>query len=102
MTRRPTVLAALSLAVAALAVVPATADWPSFRGPNGNGQAADPLPAGDGPLGLELAWKRPLGSGYSGVSIADDRLVTAFQAGERDAIQSRITPWELSTANFWS
>ena len=60
--------------------------WPTFRGPLGAGRALEGLPPGDGPLALELAWKRPLGSGYSGISIADETLVTAFAAGERDVV----------------
>ena len=60
--------------------------WSTFRGPLGAGSALEALPPGDGPLALELAWKRPLGSGYSGISIADGTLVTAFAAGERDVV----------------
>ena len=88
MTRRAPRFATLSLALLAGAVAapPSVADWPSFRGPHGNGVATDPLPSGDGPLGLELAWKRPLGSGYSGVAVVGDTLVTAFQAGHRDVV----------------
>ena len=58
----------------------------SFRGPLGTGAAAQGLPAGDGPLTLELAWKRLLGSGYSGISLADGKLVTAFSDGLRDYV----------------
>ncbi|MDH3403539.1 MAG: PQQ-binding-like beta-propeller repeat protein [Acidobacteriota bacterium] len=58
--------------------------WPSFRGPNATGAARANLPAGDGPLALQLAWKRPLGSGYSGISVAAGKLVTAFQEDASD------------------
>jgi outer membrane protein assembly factor BamB len=34
-------------------------------------------------LAFELRWKRPLGSGYSGISIAEDTLVTAVDEAER-------------------
>ncbi len=85
---RPHLLVVL---VAALLLFPgvlaaADAPWPIFRGPHGTGVAAEGLPAGDGPLGLDLAWKRPLGSGYSAISVAEGLLVTAFQAGERDVV----------------
>lgn len=33
---------------------------------------------------LDLVWKRPLGSGYSGVSVVDGRAVTMFSDGEFD------------------
>ena len=53
--------------------------WTSFRGPEGVGEAAlRDLPTGDGPLALEVRWKRALGSGYSGIAVADDTLITAF------------------------
>ena len=62
-----------------------TGSWTTFRGPHGTGEA-EGLPPGDGPLALELAWKRPLGSGYSGISVAGDRLVTTFTDGKADFV----------------
>jgi len=60
--------------------------WATFRGPKGTGEAVEGLPPGNGPLGFDLQWKRPLGNGYSGISIADNTLVTAFTEGERDYV----------------
>ncbi len=76
-----------SLLLALVAGSPALAEgiWASFRGPHGTGEAAD-LPPGDGPLALELAWKRPLGRGYSGISIANNTLITAGAYGDRDYV----------------
>jgi outer membrane protein assembly factor BamB len=65
--------------------VPAEGIWPSFRGPHGTGEATD-LPPGEGPLTLELAWKQPLGSAYSGISIANNTLVTAGSYGDGDYV----------------
>ncbi|HSR49182.1 MAG TPA: PQQ-binding-like beta-propeller repeat protein [Acidobacteriota bacterium] len=67
-------------------------DWPAWRGPASNGSvqsARDGQPgryaAGDpsqGRLALRVAWKREVGSGYSGLVAAQGRLVTmASQAG---------------------
>lgn len=82
MIRRPkTLLCLLAILCAAAASTADAETWTSFRGPNGRGQAADGLPPGDGPLGFARAWQRPLGSGYSGVSVAPGRLITAA-AGE--------------------
>lgn len=61
-------------------------EWGTFRGPRGNGQAIDPLPPGDGVVGLDLAWKRPLGSGYSGISVSGEVLVTAFAAEDAEYV----------------
>ncbi len=60
--------------------------WTSFRGPRGTGEALEGLPPGEGPVALRLAWKKPLGSGYSGISIADGKAVTAFTDGEKDIL----------------
>ncbi|MCZ6727098.1 MAG: PQQ-binding-like beta-propeller repeat protein [Acidobacteria bacterium] len=77
-------VAVVLLAIASAAVA-ADTDWSSFRGPAGAGEAKG-LPRGDGSLALELAWKRDLGSGYSGISVAGGTLVTAMTDGERDFV----------------
>ncbi|WP_404309805.1 outer membrane protein assembly factor BamB family protein [Neorhodopirellula lusitana] len=70
----------LALIAFGLLAIPSNAqDWPSIRGPQYDGSAA----AGDtdlaeGPLQLKVVWKRPIGSGYSGVVKSGDRLVSAM------------------------
>ncbi len=81
--RRPALL--LLLALAAVQFTPASDSWPGFRGPRGTGEAAA-LPAGDGSLGLQLVWRRPLGSGYAGIAVAEGALVTAGGYGEKDYV----------------
>jgi outer membrane protein assembly factor BamB len=87
---RPSVLSVLPIVVVAFGFAPtrssAEEPWPSFRGADGTGRALEVLPPGNGPLALKLRWKRELGSGYSGISIAEGHLVTAFKAGERDVV----------------
>ncbi len=87
---RPIPTCRLAAALVLLAVVGGTAaaeqTWPSFRGPHGTGQVLEGLPPGDGPLALALRWKRALGSGYAGISVAEGVLVTAFSAGDRDVV----------------
>ncbi|MCZ6508537.1 MAG: PQQ-binding-like beta-propeller repeat protein [Acidobacteria bacterium] len=71
---------AVSLLVASGSAV---ADWPHLRGPAGDGRlAAGAFEPGD--LGLHLAWKAPLGSGYSGIALANGRAVTMFTDGVAD------------------
>lgn len=86
MIRSKTLLVrSLACSIALFAAADLGADsWPWFRGPSGTGATRSALPAGDGPLSLELAWKRPLGSGYAGISVAGGKLVTAFQDGASD------------------
>lgn len=77
----------LTLAFLVLGAVATEAEeWRSFRGPRGTGEALDSLPPGDGALSLGLAWKRPLGSGYSGISVAGEVLVTGFADPEADFV----------------
>ena len=81
-----TVLLILSAVVAGDAAF-ADAAWTSFRGPQGVGEAVlRDLPSGKGPLALKVRWKRALGSGYSGIAIADSTLITSFYGGERDYV----------------
>ncbi len=59
-------------------------DWPQWRGPD---QTLTSLGNGvfDGPeVGLEIAWKRELGSAYSSISVVGDRAVTMYSDGEND------------------
>ncbi len=56
-------------------------DWPHLRGPAYDGRG--PAVASEAP-GLELAWRVPLGSGYSGIAASADRAVTMFSEGDSD------------------
>lgn len=81
MPRRLTALLALS----ALYSIPVLgSDWPHLRGPGYDGRALAPASLGDGPPGLELEWRTPLGSGYSGIAAAAGRVVTMFSSGDSD------------------
>jgi len=87
--RRPLPLALLIVTTAGqMAAVPEAVaeNWPSFRGADGTGRALQGLPPGEGPLSLKLRWKRALGTGFSGVSVAEGVLVTVFAEGGRDVI----------------
>jgi enterochelin esterase-like enzyme/outer membrane protein assembly factor BamB len=73
---------------ASLAAQPALADasfdWPHFRGPAHGGPAgAGALPK---PEALEVAWKKDLGSGYSGISVAGGKVVTMATSGADDVL----------------
>lgn len=60
-------------------------DWPAWNGPNRDlTLAADAFDA-DG-FGLAPAWVKALGSGYSGILVSGDKVVTAFSDGESDLL----------------
>lgn len=75
------------------------ADWPGFRGPNVDGVSTESnvFPK-DGAISLEIAWKRTIGSGYSGVAIADGFVVTFFSDGTSDVV---VAFDELSGDERW-
>lgn len=60
-------------------------DWPQWRGAGHDG-AARQTSAFSRPFELRLAWSRPIGSGYSGVSIVGERAVTMFSDGTSDFV----------------
>ncbi len=76
------------------ALLPAAApadDWPQYRGPGRN--SVWPAPVSYGPASGEVSaltvgerWRRPIGAGYSGVVIVDERLFTMVSDGEKDYV----------------
>ncbi len=63
------------------------ADWPGFRGRNVDGVSTERnVFSNDSAIGLEIAWKRPIGSGYSSVAVVDGFVVTGFSDGTSDVI----------------
>lgn len=76
----------LVLACVATISVAAAGDWPHSRGPGMDGRTAGAGIFETDALGLELAWKVPLGSSYSGIAVAQGRAVTLFAGKESDWI----------------
>jgi len=55
------------------------ADWPQFRGPDGNGHSAETgILESWSEAGPEVLWRVPLGKGFSGISAVDGHLFTMF------------------------
>lgn len=81
----PTVLIVGLLFAGVLTAAPilASADWPHLRGPHQDGRAEGEIFDGEN-VGLELAWRVPLGPGYSGITAAGDRVVTAYSRDGAD------------------
>ncbi len=60
--------------------------WPGFRGPLVAGTTRDEVVPPTGDFRLEIAWKQPIGSGYSGISIGAGIVVTMFADGDEDVV----------------
>lgn len=75
------------LAAALCAAAARADDWPSYRGDDGTGVSHETGVFSDQEAyTLEIAWKKPIGSGYSGVSVEDGRAVTMFSDGTNDVM----------------
>ena len=69
-----------------LAPVPLFADWPNWRGPTYDGVAVEKGVLPKDVVGLRVAWKKSLGTGYSSVAIASGKAVTFFGDGTNDYV----------------
>lgn len=64
-------------------------DWPSWRGPRGDGSWNAPRLADNWPKeGLVTEWSAKIGGGYAGISVASDRVITMDRRGIEDADQA--------------
>lgn len=61
-----------------------SAAWPHPRGPALDGRVDAPGTFDGEAIGLDLAWRIPLGSGYSGIAVGADRVITMFSDGDDD------------------
>lgn len=62
-------------------------DWPAYRGTHGDGQLRTTSvfpPSGE--FGLEVSWKKKIGSGYAGIAVAESIAVTGFSDGAKDLL----------------
>lgn len=71
------------LIVVVLCFAPAHADWPQWLGPKRTGISSETgLLTSWAANGPTVVWKKELGEGFSGISVADGRVYTMFSAGE--------------------
>lgn len=88
------------LAVLAVAPHPAAAQWPQWGGPSRDFVvAASGLASSWSEQGPKKLWNRPLGEGYSMISVNDGKLFTSYRDGENEIIvaldaASGQTLWE--------
>lgn len=87
MRRRPALAALLLAAACAAPAAAALADWPRWRGPDGNGiapaEAVNPKALAGQP---KVAWKASLGTGFSSVAIAGGRVYGMGNAANTDTV----------------
>ena len=66
-------------------------NWPQFRGPNRDGSfpGRETIPQfpGDGP---EVLWERMVGAGFSGLAVAEGRVVVFHRQGGREVVEAMV------------
>lgn len=71
------VLTVTSAGLVFTVVIGLAADWPAFRGPNGDGVVSENLALRPWPAdGLKVLWKVPVATGFSSFSVADGKAFT--------------------------
>src|SRR5437016_1220622 len=64
------------------------ADWPQHLGPTRDGHSPETGLARSWPKdGPVVAWKRDVGSGWSGVAVAGDRLMLFHRVGDDEVVE---------------
>jgi outer membrane protein assembly factor BamB/enterochelin esterase-like enzyme len=77
-------MTSLEVALAPPLAAADASDWPHWSGPNLDLTTRPGSDVFAGEFRLERLWSIPLGSGYSGVAVVDERVVAAFSDGTSD------------------
>lgn len=86
---------------------PARADWPQWLGPDRTGNSTETGFLKTWPKsGPEVLWKKNLGAGFSGISVADGRVFTMFAEGDDEFVvcldeESGDEIWRLRTGGMF-
>ena len=77
-------------------------DWPQWRGPRGDSTWNGPDLPDKLPAELPVAWKQPIGGGYGGIAVADQRLYVMDRQKE-PAEAERVLCFDADTGrSLWS
>ncbi len=83
-------------------------DWPAYRGTHGDGiAAAKSVFPPSGEFSLEVAWKKTIGSGYSGIAVAEGIAVTGFSVDNKDVLaafdmKTGVERWRFEIENTYT
>lgn len=86
---------------------PARADWPQWLGPDRTGISTETGFLKTWPKdGPEVLWKKNLGAGFSGISVADGRVFTMFAEGDDEFVvclneESGDEVWRFRTGGMF-
>jgi outer membrane protein assembly factor BamB len=90
------VRAGFALALLAAPAGGGASDWPQLWGPQVTAAVEEPVMTGG--VKLEVLWRRPVGSGFSGIAVAGERGFT----GESDGTNDQAIGFDVKTgATLW-
>ncbi len=76
-----------AIIVATITTTTPAADWPAYRGHNGQGTTTDTtILSSSRDIGLEIKWVHELGSGYTGAVVGKGKVVTIYSDGTDDIV----------------
>lgn len=89
------------ISIAALTLSAAAADWPQYRGPNGDGSTLEALPT-QWPASPKILWKVPGGSGFSSFTVSGQWCFAIEGKGNEEVVVARdvLNGKEKWTANL--
>jgi outer membrane protein assembly factor BamB len=92
----------LGIVILFVASTLAQADWPQWRGPNRDGVWHDAGLPEKFPARLEERWRKPIGGGFSGLAVVQDR-VYAFDYLKKPKEQERVHCLDAKTGEtLWT
>lgn len=78
------------------------ADWPQWRGPNGDGRVPDASLAEAWPeAGLKPVWRTELGPGYSGIAVAGGKVITQDRRKEPREVERVVCVDAATGDSIW-
>ena len=85
--KRITVFLGVSALLCGGILTTSATEWPQWRGPNRDGISDEVgLLKEWAPTGPKMLWKVPLGEGFSGISVSQDRVYTMFSKGNDEFV----------------
>lgn len=92
----------LTLALAGPPNVPA-ADWPAYRGPQGDGISPETIPPSWPATGLKRLWRADTPGGFSSFVVADNRAFTVVNEGAGNAAAETCVAFDAATGKrLWA
>jgi outer membrane protein assembly factor BamB len=79
----------------------ASTDWPQFLGPLRNGTyMGPPLTEGWGASGPAVVWRKPIGQGFAGAAVSQNRAIVFHRVGNEEVVEALDVKTGASTWRY--